>query len=66
MYFDPGGEGGVVDGDMPFERPGPCSAIGGGGMSEASSPGVMVETKVHAGVVAGRKRVWVGPVRRFP
>ena len=40
---------------MPFERPGPCSAIGGGGVSEGSSPGVTVETKVHAGVVSGRK-----------
>ena len=45
---------------MPFERPGRCSAIGGGGVSEGSSPGVMVETKVHAGVVSGRKggRSW--------
>ena len=40
---------------MPFERPGPCSAIWGGGVpEEGSSPGVTVETKVHAGVVSGR------------
>ena len=45
---------------MPFERSGQCSTIGGGGVSEGSSPGVMVETKVHAGVVSGRKggRSW--------
>ena len=47
---------------MPFERPGPCSAIGGGGVSEGSSPGLMVDTKVHAGVISGRKggRSWSG------
>ena len=45
---------------MPFERAGPCSTIGSGGVSEKLSPGVMVETKVHAGVVSGRKdgRSW--------
>ena len=53
MYFDPGGEGGVID--------------GGNGVREARSMfgdrgrwGVMVETKGHAGVVSGRKggRSW--------
>ena len=41
---------------MPFERLGPCSAIGGGGVSEGCSPGEMVETKVHDGAVSERKR----------
>ena len=45
---------------MTFERPGPCSAIGGDGVSEGSSPGLAVENKVHAGVVSGKKwgRIW--------
>ena len=40
---------------MPSERPGPCSAMGDGGVLEGSSPGVMVEAKIYAGVVSGRK-----------
>ena len=50
---------------MPFDRPGPCSAIGGGGVSEESSPGEMVDAKLHAGVVSGRKGGRNCPVRRF-
>ena len=37
------------------EEPGPCSTIGGGGVLEGSSPGVTVETTVHAGVVSRRE-----------
>ena len=45
---------------IPFEKPGPCSAIEGGRVSEGSSSGKIAETKVQAGVGAGRKggRSW--------
>ena len=36
---------------MPFERSGPCSAIGSGGVSGGSCSSVMVETKIYAGVL---------------
>ena len=48
---------------MLFERPGLCSTIGGGGVSDGSSPGVIVETKVNAEVVSGRKRQELGQCR---
>lgn len=43
-----------------FERPGPCSAMGGGRIRNGSAPDAMADTKVHAGVVWGRKggRSW--------
>ena len=41
-----------------FERSGPCSAIGAGGVSVGSSPDVMADINGHAGVVSGRKRGW--------
>ena len=60
MYFDPGGEGGVIDGGNTVREDRSMFGDRGGGVSEGSSPGVMVETKVRAGVVSGRKggRSW--------
>ena len=55
MYVDPGGEGGVIDGGNAVRKTAPCSATGGGGVPEQSSPGEMLESRVHAGVVSGRK-----------
>ena len=39
---------------MPFERSGPSSTMGGGGVSDVLTLDVMAETKVHVGVVSGR------------
>ena len=58
VYFDPGGEGGVIDGGHAVRETrsmfGDRGRWSAGGI-KSSSPGVMVETKVHAGVVSGRK-----------
>ena len=53
VYFDPVVEGASSTAAMPLERPVPCSAMVGGGVSEGLSPGVKAETKVHPAVACG-------------
>lgn len=57
MYLGPGGEGDLVNA---FESPGACSTMEGGGVGEGSTPGVVANTKIHAGVASGskEKRSW--------
>ena len=49
---------------IPFESPGPCSAIGRAGVRNGFTPGAMVDTKIYAGVASGRKggRSWSNEV----
>ena len=60
VYFDPCGEGGVIDGGNAVQEARSMFGDRGRWVPEEPSPGVTVETKVHAGVVSGRKggRSW--------
>ena len=50
---------------IPFVRPGPCSAIEGGGVREASTPGEwLIPTYMPELFLYGRG-VGIGPVWRF-
>ena len=65
MYFDPGGEGGVIDGGKAVREARSMFGIGGGRVSEGSSPGVMVRPKHMPEVFLQGRGAGVGPVLRL-